>query len=646
MTANDAGRLIERGRERRAGRSHRTATLAVLALSLAGCSLIGLGIGAIVDSHQSKPRPVEGWDVQRIKKGARIRLLLREGGEVAGRFRGVETLPEEYAGRYASWRAARGAGDTMPALGDRAIVGGQSGATDSGTLVGFDLAAVAVRLGDGAPIQQRRYADVVRFATERGPALSGTQLGALALQGQLPLRSRLIVDDTRVPLEQVARIQVPTHAGKLVGFLLGAAADVIVIVAVASSFRDFGSHICESGCTSCPFVESFDGRRYVLETEAFGGALFPAAQRADWARLDHLAAVDGGYRLRLTNEQEEIQYVDEAHLLVVDGPPGARIVPSLAGRLHALAAPIPPTRATTLRGEVVTRLLAAREGDAWISSPLGRDPESVEDSRDGLIVEFSRPPRASTVTLAFRVQSTPWVSTLLRRVLALHGRSMPAWSARLEADPAARAEFLTALRREGLPAVSVWNGKGWQPVGFLANVGPAALREQAIAVEIGSVPGDILRVRLESGAGTWIVDSVEASYGPEPPLEAVELRPVEARTADGTDIRRLLGSADGARHVMRPHRDAVTLVFAAPPLRPGRRRSLVVKLAGYYTILVPPDGEPQEALFARLVTERGAFARYSLRSLYADLEARRTELERPAPDDAGTASASAVPRGR
>jgi hypothetical protein len=54
-----------------------------------------------------------------------------------------------------------------------------------------------------------------------------------------------------------------------------------------------------------------------------------------------------------------------------------------------------------------------------------------------------------------------------------------------------------------------------------------------------------------------------------------------------------------------------------------------VKLAGYYTILVPPDGEPQESLFARLVMEPGALARYSVGSLYSELESRRTELERP-----------------
>jgi hypothetical protein len=516
----------------------------------------------------------------------------------------------------------------MPELGDRVTVGGRSGATDSGTFVGFDLSSLAVRLGDAASVQERRYSDVMRFATERGGTLSGTQLADLAGQGRLPLRSRLVVDGTSVPLEHVASIQVPTHTGKISGFVLGAVVDVILVVAVASAFSDTTYHLCQTGCTSCPFVESFDGRGYVLETEAFGGAIFQAAQRPDWARLDHLAAVNGSYRLRLTNGQEEIQYVDEARLLVVDGPRGARIVPSAAGRLHVLAAPVPPTRATTGRGEEITRLLAARDGDAWISNPLGRDPASVESVRDALVLEFPRPPRASAVTLAFRVQSTPWVSTLLRRVLALHGRLMPAWSARLEADAVGRAEFLAALQREGLPAVSVWNGQGWQIVGSLVNLGPAAPREQALAVDIGSIPGDVLRVRLESSAGTWIVDSAEADYGPEPSVDVIELRPVEARTEDGTDVRRLLDGADGARHVMRPHRDALSLVFAEPPVQRGRRRSLVVKLAGYYTILVPPDGEPQEALFARLLTEPGAFARYSLGSLYSELESRRSQLER------------------
>src|SRR3989442_4037250 len=136
MTSNDACRQLEQRRDQLCGRSRRTAILAVLALSLAGCSLIGLGIGALVDSHRSKPRSVEGWDLERIRKGARIRLLLRDGSTVSGRFRGVETVAEEYAARYAAWRGAREAADTMPALGDRVTVGGHSGATDSGSFIG------------------------------------------------------------------------------------------------------------------------------------------------------------------------------------------------------------------------------------------------------------------------------------------------------------------------------------------------------------------------------------------------------------------------------------------------------------------------------------------------------------------------------
>jgi hypothetical protein len=52
--------------------------------------------------------------------------------------------------------------------------------------------------------------------------------------------------------------------------------------------------------------------------ETFGGAIFHAAQRTDVDNLDHLAEVGGAYRVKLTNELQETQYVDELKLLVVD----------------------------------------------------------------------------------------------------------------------------------------------------------------------------------------------------------------------------------------------------------------------------------------------------------------------------------------
>ena len=86
--------------------------------------------------------------------------------------------------------------------------------------------------------------------------------------------------------------------------------------------------------------------------------------------------------------------------------------------------------------------------------------------RDGLVLEFARPAGARHVTLAFTARSTKWASHLLSRVLALHGRELPLWTARMNTDAEARREFFSAQRREGLLTVSVWRSgrqRRWRP---------------------------------------------------------------------------------------------------------------------------------------------------------------------------------------
>jgi hypothetical protein len=86
---------------------------------------------------------------------------------------------------------------------------------------------------------------------------------------------------------------------------------------------------------------------------------------------------------------------------------------------------------------------------------------------------------------------------------------------------------------------------------------------------------------------------------------------------------------DDRHYVMKPTGGAVDIAFAVPARKPGRRRTLILKAAGYYNIEIPSGKERQEALFERLVSEPGAFGQYSLQLLQAGVHrwADRNDLE-------------------
>ncbi len=581
---------------------------AVLAMALvaAGCTAIGFGIGAAIDNSHKSPDTVEGWQILRIEKGTRVTVFLRDGSEVQGTFSGVSFDAKEYAQRYEEYQR-QADGVALPPLGDTIAVSNPKGKTKAGRFEGFEFASMSLRPeGNASPVDVPfDKVSAVSFAG-REP-LTGGQLQALSGRGALPQRNRMAVGGDLIPIELVNRVEVP-HRGhaKIIGALIGLAVDAVVIVATVDALN----HPFVK--TSCPYVSSFDGHRYEPEGEVLAGAMFHASQRSDRLVLAHLAESQGMYRLRLTNELQETQYVDEVKLIVVDGPEDAWVVPGPEGRLHGLRSRLAPVEATDLRGSNVVRLVTSRDGWAWVSSPFGRNGESPEDRRDGLILGFPRPPGASSVRLTFAAETTPWASILLRRVLAAQGPQLAAWTERMNADSGARARFLEALRREGQLILSVWTGASWQEVGIVTS-------HQSVDLNLAGIPGERLKVRVESSVGLWSVDRVEADFGADAPLEAVELSPLSAKTREGKDVLALVTMRDDRHYVMKPTEGSVDIAFLAPPRKPGRRRTVILKAAGYYNIEIPPGQERQEALFDRLVSEPGAFGHYSLQLLRADL---------------------------
>jgi hypothetical protein len=587
-----------------------------MAGALAGCSLIGFGVGAAFDARHEEPVSLSGWQVDRVGIGKRVSVVLRDSHVIKGVFGGLDASPHEYKTRYTAWRAAQTTVD-VPTLGDSITIETTAGKEESGEFQGFEYSSLSLQRKGHPTASQVPYKKIARASNQQGATWDGAQLAGMAAAGLLPLRSCMLVDKTRVPLEQVLQVAVKrARHGKTIGFLVGAMIDAIVVVAIADSF---GSSSHEQPVyTSCPYVYSFQGERYVREGDVFPGAIFKAAQRPDRLALEHLVASTGSYRLRLVNELQEIEYLDEVKLLLVDGPEGMPVVAAPGGRFRTLTGPMPPIKATDLGGRAVLEQVSGQGDGAWAGNPFARDPEHPSRSREGLLLEFARPLGAKAVTIVCRAQPTPWASRLMREVLALQGPNLSAWYARVEADPAARAEFQGAYRREAQLILSVWTGAVWREAG---TVNP----HEATELPLDGIRGDVLRIRIDSTAGLWSIDSVQVDYGGGAPVEVIEAGARVARTQRDGDVRALLEHTDGRRHRLEPNRDSVNLVFDAPPLKPGRRRSLFLKASGYYTILVPTRREEDPTLFAKLLKEPGRLGQFGLDLAQSELDERLSE---------------------
>jgi hypothetical protein len=121
--------------------------------------------------------------------------------------------------------------------------------------------------------------------------------------------------------------------------------------------------------SSCPYLYTWNGERFEFITDFMGGGelgywLAPGVRSApdtdEYVRIrgDQLKARDGRYELRVTNELEEVLFVDKLQLLAVAHPAGTEVFPgeglgsplAVKFQLFATRDARPPARATDEHG--------------------------------------------------------------------------------------------------------------------------------------------------------------------------------------------------------------------------------------------------------------------------------------------------------
>lgn len=276
------------------------------------------------------------------------------------------------------------------------------------------------------------------------------------------------------------------------------------------------------------------------------------------------------------------------------------------------------------RRDALPRVRAA-DGLSWESNPWGRDTALEADIRDGLELEFVRPQGVRQARLLVDARNTPWAAYLMGAFVAAHGRATQAWYDSLNTDPAGAREVGSALARETFLRVSVWASGRWEPQGLIWEAGPEIVKRQVAQLDLSTVEGDTVRVRLESVPSFWLVDRVAVAYAPQRPLTVYELRAESAVAQNGRDVRGLLNAIDDRVYVMETG-DFAELLFRVPEISERKARTYLVRSTGWYRIHSPEVGDPDVALLTRLFAEPNAISRVAVAQLNEALLAMERAL--------------------
>lgn len=414
-----------------------------------------------------------------------------------------------------------------------------------------------------------------------------------------------------IALPDISQVAVrQTDAARTVALAAGVGLAVILVVAAASDCcgPSFGNG---DSLKSSPLVYSWDGRNWRLDSGTFAGAITEGAARTDVDNLVYPAAERGELRLKVSNELQETDYVDGIAVLAVDHESAVAIAPDAAGALHTVGPLVSPLGATDFSGRDALEAVRSADSRSWESVATGRDTARATDIRDGIELAFRRPPGRNSGRLVVDGQNTAWVPAMLSEFVSMHGRATQAWYDSLDSQPARLRQLANMMAREGFLTVSLWTANGWVRQGYVAAPGPELSKRQVQPLDLSSVVGDTVRLRLESAPCFWLLDLVAMDFSPERAMHVDTLRPDRAVDSGGRDVLPLVSAVDG-RYWRVETGDAAELRFAAPEVPAGAARSYLVESAGWYRIRAPAVGEPDAALIGRLLNESGAASRYAV----------------------------------
>jgi hypothetical protein len=303
-------------------------------------------------------------------------------------------------------------------------------------------------------------------------------------------------------------------------------------------------------------------------------------------------------------------------VLAVDHPAGTTVAPDARANetFHLITETAAPLAAHDLMNREVLAQVSHPDGRIWESRLDGRDPANPAHLRDGLELTFARPKGTDRTQLVIDAQNTGWSADLMVKMVSAFGRLTSSWY-----DPNTSAVASEPMRRaqheEGFLTVTVWDGSSWRAAGKVWEAGPEVAKRQVLPLDLSGIPGDRIRVRLESAPAFWDIDYVGLGVAVDTKVTTHVLTTTTASSPKFPDALARLATADG-RMLDMEIGDTVELEVrdAIPPAR-GMTRSYLARTNGWYRIHGHDNADPDLAMLTALAQQPHGGARIAVTQL-------------------------------
>jgi hypothetical protein len=355
---------------------------------------------------------------------------------------------------------------------------------------------------------------------------------------------------------------------------------------------------------SCPFIYTYNGAEFVFAGEIYSGAVYKPLERHDYLLLPDLVEDHGEYKLKISNQLEEVQHTNMLELLVFDHDTGSEVLVDKYGSPHVISGPLLPVSAKNLKGDEVLKLIEKEDDLIYVGDDPSRDPPLL----DGLILNFELPEKKDRVDLVIEAKNSYWLDFVYHNFRDMLGASYKMWMKKqADGDPEKMKDWSLS---QNIPlSVYLMVDGEWVFQDYYNTVGPMAFKKDVLSLDVSETGQGPLQIKLQSGSYFWELGYAGLSLNEELELHMETLPLLSGTDEEDRDIREALLSDDELYYVQPEIGNEASLIFRAPELQ-GNGRTIVLHSKGYYQIKQDPKGAPKlKAL--KEIRKSGNFNLYS-----------------------------------
>jgi hypothetical protein len=468
-----------------------------------------------------------------------------------------------------------------------------------------------VTLTDKRVVFKRVYKDYTNVLLVIDPSKYTTVLDSVKNQ------KNVFYNEYFYPIDSVKEIYVRKTETDATGTVLVVVGSILaaVLLLVAIAAIEFSNHPPHS----CPFIYSFDGEKYVMDAEPLGGAVCEGLERTDVSKLENLKNVDGNFKVRVMNANDEQQRIDKLEFFSIRYAKDENAAPDFNGKFYKYRNPVKPLYAVNEAGFDITKFVSENDGARWFNEMPSDTGKLNYTPKETLTIRFPKPKDVKNAMLIINGGASYFGSNMVPEMLKLNGNKVDEVYKSIYPGSDVQKRLFTAMHRDESYYLDIKTNEGpeLRNQGIMRSNGPVVVEDILYPLSLEGNNSDFVEIVLTPQRYFWRFDMINIVYDYEEAGmdDIVPMEIISAADGKGVNITDKLQNSDKDYYKMPVTGDYADILLNVPAGFDSETNNVFVAATGWYEINLKKDNERDDKTVENILYSENGLFKYSL-SLY------------------------------